>query len=352
MDRFRAEFARAAVPIDSDAFVDLITDVVGERALVSLGESHHFVHETYALRARVLRVLAGLEFSVAGFELARTDGVRLDDYVSGRDPGALDRVATFGYRTASDRPYAGLLEVPDGAYPTDGMCCEYRRLLDDLRAAPEPTHPWTVFGFDVDYTPGVAAERLSAVLDAEERTRSEATLAISRRYDAALRSASTYDDLREPMAWREQLMVDHVQFEFARHPQAKTVLCGHNLHLAAANPRLEVDGGVGPGGGRVPPLGAALRAAGHDAATIWMLHAAGIDSGPPPSTGVVESPRNSLNRRLAEIGTWFAIRCDDVAELARPWPIAGIYNSVTELTPSEQCDVLLFVAETTALRVR
>jgi erythromycin esterase-like protein len=352
MDRFRAELARAAVPIDSTAFVDLIADVVGARRLVSLGESHHFVHETYALRARVLQVLAGSGFSVAGFELARTDGVRLDDYLSERDPDALDRVGTFGYLTESDRPYTGLLAVPQGAYPTEGMRSEYRHLLDELRGVADTTGSWTVFGFDIDYLPGVAAERLATVVDPIERTRSEATLAVSHRYDAALRSASSYDDLREPMGWREQLMAEHVGFEFDRHPRAKFVLCGHNLHLGAANPLLDVDGAVGPGGGRVPPLGAALRAAGHDAVTIWMMHAAGVDSGPPPSTGVVESPRNSLNGQLAEVGSWFAIRCDTVAELAESWPIAGIYNTVMDLTPAEQCDVILFAAQTTALQVR
>ncbi len=350
MNQLDVRLARAAVPVDSAAFGDLISDVVGQRSLACIGESHHFVHETYVLRAQVLQVLARVGFSRAGFEIARTDGVRLDDYLVRGNRAALDRVGTFGYATPFDRPYSGVLAVPDGAYPAIGMRCEYEQLLASLRGCPSTAGPWSVFGFDIDYSPGIAAERLTDVVDRAERARCEATLEVSRRYDHAVRLANTYDELREPMAWRERIMVEHVEFELQRRPQAKTALCGHNLHLGAANPVLEVAGTVGPGGGLAPPLGAALAALGHDAATIWMLHERGVDSGPPPSTGVVNAPKRSLNRRLASVGSWFAIRTDAVEEFGESWPISGIYNTVIEMVPAQQCEVILFAAETTALR--
>lgn len=83
MAHLEAQLARCAVPIDSNEFAGLLCDVVGARRLVCLGESHHFVHETYALRRRVLAVLGRCGFDVAGFEIARTDGARLDDQLWG-----------------------------------------------------------------------------------------------------------------------------------------------------------------------------------------------------------------------------------------------------------------------------
>ena len=341
-----------AVPLDSRAFDDLIDEVVGDRRVVALGESHHFVHETYAIRSRVLRSLAGIGFAHVGFEIARTDGARLDDALSGRDPNALDRVSTFGYRHPDDRPYEGVLAVAPGVYPEAGMRAEYASLLDALRASLPPESSWRAFGFDIDYAAGAAAERLAELelSDAAERVRATATLSISRRYDDAVRAASSYDALRTPMAWREQLMAEHVEFELAAHPDGRFALCAHNLHLAAYNPALDVPGAVGPGGGEVPPLGAALAAAGHRVATIWMLHADGVDCGPPPSNGRVRAPRATLNRALAAFGTSFAFRTDSIDELARPWRSSTIYDTVIEGVPAQQCDVIVFVANTTALR--
>ena len=350
MARLEARLARHAVPIDSTEFGALLAEVVGDRRLVCLGESHHFVHETYALRARVLRELGRLRFAVAGFEISRTDGARLDDHLSRRDLRALDRVNTFGYRTPDDLPYEGILADATDRYPSAAMRNEYEHLLRSLRDTPSKAGRWSVFGFDVDYAPGTAAERLVGVDDPIERARCETTLATSRRYDAAVRVAGTYEELRDPMAWREQLMFDHVQFELARKgPGAKVVLCGHNLHLAA-NTLIKIGGGVGPGGAMVPPLGAALRAAGHRPATIWMLHDHGVDSGPPPSSGVVAAPEGSLNRVLGRVGSEFAIAADALSELCEEWPIASIYNTVTSGVPAQQCDLIVFAAETTALR--
>ncbi len=344
------------VPLDSRAFDELINGVVGDRRIVALGESHHFVHETYAIRARVLRSLAGLGFEHVGFEIARTDGIRLDEALSARDPNALDRVSTFGYRHPDDRPYEGVLATAPGVYPEAGMRAEYEALLDALRASPPSGSSWRAFGFDIDYAPGAAGERLqelesSGVPDVEaERERATSTLSISRQYDAAVREASSYEGLRTPMAWRERLMTEHVEFELAAHPNARFALCAHNLHLAPSSPAFADAGAVGPGGGEAPPLGVALASAGHRAATIWMLHADGVDCGPPPSNGRVCAARGTLNRELAEFGTSFAFRTDSIDELAVPWRSSTIYDTVIEGVPAQQCDVVVFVANTTALR--
>lgn len=244
-----------------------------------------------------------------------------------------------------------MLATPPGSYPHAAMRHEHEVLLAALRAHPPRSGTWSIFGFDVDYALGVASERLAAIDDPSERVRARATLEISRRYDEAVRAATSYADLAEPMAWREALMVDHVAYELAqRRAPVRAALCGHNLHVGRAEEPVAIAGGVGPGGGRVPPLGAALAQAGHDPVVVWMLHASGADSGPPPGTGRVDAPAGTLNRALAGVGSAFAVATADVRELARPWRVATIYDTVIECVPADRCDLIVFLEHTSSLR--
>jgi hypothetical protein len=358
---FTQRVRAAAVPLDSVARRDLFERAIGSRRIVALGESHHFVHETYALRAVVLDDLESFGFRHLGVEIARTDGVTLDHYLRTGSTQVLDRVGTFGYLGPGDRPYEGILGVGRDQYPAAELRGEYQRLLDGLRDPGRGSHAvgaqrWSVFGFDIDYLPGVAAERLDTIQnlvgsDPVEVARARATLEVSRRYEEAVRAASDYAALSVPMAWRETLMTDHVLHELGRiGGDAKVVLAGHNLHVGAGADRIEIAGGVGPGGGKVAPLGAALAANDVDSCCMWMLHDHGADSGPPPGDGRVRSVPGSLNAAFAQVGPAFAIATDALPEFDDVWAIASMFGGVVHGRPAELCDVLLFVAETSVLR--
>lgn len=338
---------KAAVPLDCREASEVIAAVARGRRVVAVGESHHFVHETYELRARVLEALWPLGFRHLGVEMSRTDGFHLDGYVADGDPRALERVGTFGRLGDGDTPYTtGILAAPPDQYPTTALAAEYRRFLNRLRGGAVDGERWSVFGFDIEYHPGAAATRIGATTDPFESE----LLATSRRYDAAVRAAASYDQLMEPMAWREQVMGQIVGRELAARPATEgAVLAGHNLHVGPRSDRIRMSAGVGPGGGVVPPLGVQLAGNGLDIGCIWMLHDHGDDSGPPPGDGKVRSIRGTLNATLARCGDAFALPTAAVDELAEPWTIASLYGTTIMGIPAELCDLILFVAETTHL---
>ena len=71
------------------------------KRIVYLGESNHFVHEKYAYRLLFLRHLVAAGFHFLGEELAWTDGVWIDRYLSTGREELLDDVATYGYAGAA-----------------------------------------------------------------------------------------------------------------------------------------------------------------------------------------------------------------------------------------------------------
>src|SRR5438270_9386922 len=267
-------FARAAVPLHSTEWPSVVVELAGRHRVAAVGESHHFVHETYELRTAVLDILATAGFRHLGVEISRTDGATLDRYLASGDVALLQEVGTFGFVHPDDRPYTtGILAADPDAYPSALMGAEYRRLLDRLRQHPPLGGRWSAFGFDIDYHPGLAAARLNMVTDACERSRRQEALEVSRRYDAAVRRATSYDELTEPMAWRENVMREQVLDELTKRPTGEgVVLAGHNFHISPGSDRIALGGGVGPGGGLVPPLGAQLVERGITMSCTWMLH--------------------------------------------------------------------------------
>jgi erythromycin esterase-like protein len=344
-------FARAAIPLDSAELPGVVAETARPHRVAALGESHHFVHETYELRSSMLAVLGTAGFRHLGVEISRTDGAMLDRYLESGDVELLQEVGTFGFRHPDDRPYTtGILAAEPSTYPSGLMRAEYRRLLDRLRQRSPSRGRWSMFGFDIDYHPGLAAGRLSTVTDARERSRLEASLDVSRRYDTAVRRATSYEALAEPMAWREDVMREQVLDELARRPADEgMVLAGHNFHISPGSGRIEQGGGVGPGGGLVPPLGAQLAQRGITMSCMWMLHDHGSDSGPPPGDGVVRPVQGSLNAALAAAGSRFALPTRAVPELSEPWMIATMYGATIRAIPAASCDLILFVAATTPM---
>lgn len=343
-----SELAAHAVSVDdSDGFARLLGDAVGSRPIVLLGESHHGVHETYVVRDAVLGSLGRLGWRTLLAEIAHADGVHLDRYLADGDPSHLDRVGTFGCRVAATREPEGILAAQLARVPFAGYRHEMVRTLDALRAG-AGRHRWRHVGFDVDYDPALAQSLLDIDgLAAHPGVAS--TLDASHHYDAAVRAATTWDALRDAMALREQVMAAHAIDAVRAVPDHRVVVCGHAFHLTPSPPRIELDGGIGPGGGRVPPVGAAIAAAfPGETACVWLLHDHGREAG-GAADGVVRSVPGSLNAALAAAGDRFAVRTADVPELCRPWTIATVHGATLVGVPAELCDVLVFVAETTEL---
>src|SRR4051812_41459741 len=95
--------ARAAVPLDSAEWPSVVVELARRDRVAALGESHHFVHETYELRMAVLDILATAGFCHLGLEISRTDGATLDRYLESGDAAHLQEVGTFGFLHPDDR---------------------------------------------------------------------------------------------------------------------------------------------------------------------------------------------------------------------------------------------------------
>lgn len=342
-----SDLRAASVRLADAAFEAMLADLVAESRVVMIGESHHFVHETFEVRARLLELLGRLGFTRVALELSPHDGAQLHAYLTSGDPESLDRVGLVGALGEGDRPYDGLLGEGVDRYPTAAMRFETVRWLDQLRRS--RVH-WSLFGFDIEYLPGLAAERLTAISDPDGRQHLQDTLEISQRYDRAVRAARAYPELAEPMAWRENRMADHLRRELTRHPDTRTVVIGHNLHIGAGSDRIDLAGAIGPGGGLVPPVGAQLAHSGITGPCLWSLHDHGHDSGPPPSDGVVRSIPGSLNATLGELGdTPVAVATGSIGCLQERWAIASMYGTTIDAVPAEVCDMILSIPRTTHL---
>ncbi len=341
------EVRSVAVGVEERTCDQLLADLAGDATLVSIGESHHFVHETFAWRARLLDGLGRCGFTRIGMELSPHDGRCLDAYLRTGDADRLGPVGLFGARGRDDRPEEGILGQGADRYPHAAMRAETTRWLDHLRASETE---WSLFGFDVDYLPSLAAEHLPRPHDEAERHRLAASLDESRRYDRALRAATSYAEVAEPMAWREDLMTRHVLADRTRHPSERTVLIGHNLHISAGSDRIVLDSGIGPGGGLTAPLGTQLARAGVTGPCIWTVHDHGDDSGPPPGDGTVRSVPGTLNATLAALGDApIAVPTRPVEAFRRPWSVASMYGATIEVTPADVCDLLVSSPGTTRL---
>lgn len=344
-----AGLAQRAVAFDDrDALASLLGRAVDDRPIVLAGESHHGAHETYVVRAALLDALGRRGWRTLVAEIAHADGIHLDRYLADGDAAHLDRVGTFGHRLAATREPTGILAAQLRAVPFAGYRHEMARTLDRLRAVAGDRR-WHHVGFDIDGDPALA----QVLLDADgvaAHTGIAATIDASRRYEAAVRAASTWDDLRLPMAWREEVMAIHAIDAVRSVPDHRAVICGHAFHITPALQRIELDGGIGPGGGHVPPVGAAVAAAfPGETACVWLLNDHGCEVGGAPD-GIVRSVPGSLNAALAATGDRFAVCTADVPELQRPWTIATVHGATLRGVPAELCDVLVFIATTTELQ--
>jgi len=285
-----------------------------------------------------------------GTEITFGDGECLDRYLANGDKAWLDRVGTFGHRSVSSRRLEGMLAESYAGFPAAAFRTETVRVLDGLRAHPPHAGRWRHFGLDVDYDPVAAKEQLGQLMDSAGREHMATTLETSRRYDEAARAARRCQDLREPMAWREQQMSLHAIHAIQMMPpDTRAVLCGHNLHVGPGSAHIDTPDGVGPDGGIRAPLGRTL--ADRDPgqiACIWTLHDHGVDSGPPPTGGPFRSTPRSLNAAFAGVGWVFAIPTRTVQAMRRPWKIAMCGTTIHGV-PADLCDLILFTAEATPL---
>jgi hypothetical protein len=347
--RDTAELRRHAIAVDTPAFEQLLTDLTRDHTTVLFGESHHFVHETFAIRTRVLDILGQHGYTRLGLELSPHDGRQLDTYLHTGNPDVLDHVGLFGARGTTEAPPQGILADGADLYPHAAMRTETVRWLDHLRRQPTP---WSLYGFDIDYLPELATEHLPTPTDPDQRQQLDDSLAASRRYDQAVRNATTYPELTEPMAWREDQMTQHVLADRHRHPHDRNVLIGHNLHISASSHRIHLAGAIGPGGGLTPPLGTQLAQHGITGPTIWIIHDHGHDSGPPPSTGTIHTIPHTLNATLAALGDDpIALPTAHVEPLQQPWRIASMYGSSLTVIPAHACDLIVSAPTTTRLQI-
>jgi len=345
---FGRGIADGAVGLDGSAFESLLDSVVADKRIVLLGESHHFVHETFALRMSILDHLARRGATVFGFEMAFGDAACADRYLVDGNPAWPNRIGTFGYGSALTRPAEGVLASTHDSFPAAAFGAEWVRLLDWFRHHPPPGGRWHLAGLDVDYDPAVAREQLDLDITISARGYLRDTIADSDRYDNAVRAAADYYSVRAPMAWREELMVRRAVHAIEAAPaRGHIVLSGHNLHMTRGADRINIPGGVGPGGGLTPPLGCALakRYPGQTCC-IWTLHDHGTDSGPLPHGGAFQSTPRTLNAALARTGTAFALAARAHRALSRSWRIATSNGAVTR----GLCDAIIFTAAATSLQ--
>lgn len=418
-EEFLGWAAECAIPLDPrdpasepERLAPLDAPLDGKR-LAFLGESNHFVHEKYAYRLLFLRYLHSRGWRHAGEELAWSDGRRVDRYLETGDPGQLERVATCGHRAGEradrdDRPTGVLAEGWDDG--SEALAAEQIRFARALRSMGEGAERWHLFGFDVDYYPwlayedldawlgagpddpplrelrerlarvpgetldeevarlGAAARRAAELLPALEArcgpalaadiVRSARTLHASHAYVRGAHRARSWAELREPMAARERLMVEHVDHALGvLGPDERVVLMAHDQHLARDDAGIRgPPGGVGPGGGIVASLGSTLaRREPERVFSVWMLEERGEHSGALHSLGNrLESVPGTLNALLGEVGPAFVLptaSSDPRARLlASPQDVVTLYGSRIRVVPAAQTDAICFIRDVGPLR--
>ena len=393
-DDLVAWLAERAIPIDLAAGGPhpawSALDALADRSRVAyLAESHHFIHEKYAFRRSAIAWLAARGWRWFGEELGWTDGLRVDQ-------GALDRVPTYGYEGVrrtdrSDRPW-GILAAGDAAFPQEAFRDaqqafhrSIRAISDDLRWFGFDVDGWTTAGLEVlrelvpshpevaavvaglEQVPGESltaeADRAAAVLAAAPplpavAARTLDALATTLRYAAEAYPAATWEDLRPPMATREQLMWRHVDAVLddpaLAGPDRKVALQAGSLHLLKDDDAIHDETpGIGPGGGRVPSVGhhVAHRAdIGADRVlAIWMLCGRGHDANTlvPGQAGI--APRaGTLNAALdaASHGHPALVPLTDLPGAVR---VQHMHDSVFRTPVAGQLDAVVYVPEVSPL---
>ncbi len=415
---FVAWAREAAIPVERlDARTDPRTlaplaPIFDGKRFAFLGEANHFVHEKVDYRVLFLRFLHALGFRTVVEEIAWSDGVWIDRYLSSGDEAHLRRVGTYGSppppRVDRDDGPRGALARLLERQPAAALGAEGRRLDRALRALGGVR----LLGLDVDYEAGAGYAHLEAWLDdaageatarlgaavrrvpgesiAEERDRLHAvvasvdrdrpalenelgpdrvgairhalrTTALSLEYVRLSRDVPDLAALAPAMAHREAVMSEHLD-ELVAHAGAeeRMVLLAHDLHLAREDDEITTaDGVVAPGGGAQPSVGCRLARLHDDAiASVWMLEGRGHDCSPlPESSGRVTSPRGTLNALLSRVSRdceAFALptRSDDprAALLGQPVDWMSMNGARFRCVIRDQTDVLFFVHRVGPLR--
>jgi hypothetical protein len=183
-------------------------------------------------------------------------------------------------------------------------------------------------------------------------------LATTLRYATEAYPAATWEELRRPMATREELMWRHVDAVLddpaLAGPTGRVALQAGSLHLLKDDTTIHDETpGIGPGGGRVPSIGhhvAHRPDVGADGVlAVWMLCGRGRDANPlvPDQAGVAPIP-GTLNAALDAM-------CDGQPLLV---PLAGLpgtvriqhmHRSVFRTPVEGQLDAVVYVPEVSPL---
>lgn len=394
-DDLVAWLAQRAVPIDLAAAgvhpAWSALDELADRSRVAfLAESHHFVHEKHAFRRSAIAWLATRGWRWFGEELGWTDGLRIDDHLRTGDEGALDRVPTYGHLGArrtdrEDRPW-GILAAGDAAFPLaafrsaqQAFARSVRDLGDELRWFGFDVDGWTTAGLEVlrelgRADPAVAAvvtalaqvpgeplqaeaDRAAAVLAAAGplpavAARTLDALATTLRYATEAYPAATWEELRRPMATREQLMCRHVDAvlddpAFAG-PDGKVALQAGSLHLLKDDGAIRDETpGIGPGGGWVPSIGHHVTHRAEVGAdrvlAVWMVCGHGRDANPLVPDQATIAPRpGTLNAALDEVSGATSVLVS-LAGLPGYVRIQHMHGSVLRTPVVGQLDAVVYV---------
>ncbi len=339
------DWARSARPLDDPATAAIVDEIASAR-MVFLGETNHFVHEKTDFRRWWLEALGRRKPLVLCEEIAHLDGIEIDGYLRDGDSRHLDRVATFGDkgRQRSDRDdWPPVFKT--SAYPYAGMRSEHERLYATLHR--EGTVERFI-GFDVDADGAGSVERIPNESLLDELARLEAMETPPRaqieslRYLSLMAGATEFEQTRDAMAFREDVMKRRLQALVSQtDPSLLIVVLAHAFHLAKDDAGFGAASGVGPGGGQASSLGHYLtQECGIDTRAVWMLYGAGKDSQPIeglPTT--LDYPASSLNQTLlTELG--------EVSLLTKPPSgivgIGHLYNTVAEVDLARQADCVMF----------
>lgn len=133
-------------------------------------------------------------------------------------------------------------------------------------------------------------------MDTAPRTQVE-----SLRYLRLMAGATEFEQTREAMAFREDVMKQRLEALLAETDESHlVVLLAHAFHLAKDDAGFVASSGVGPGGGQASSLGHYLtQDCRVDARAVWMIYGAGEDSQPIeglPTT--LDYPTSSINHEL------------------------------------------------------
>lgn len=392
-DRFVGWARQAAIPLPNPLWATpeltgFLAGALARKRILFLGEADHFVREKIDYRLAFAEAALPAGFDWFGEELGWSDGLRIDDYLHGRQDASLERVTLFGHRgeARSDRDDSptGILRASYEKPADEGLRFEHERLLRGLRDLARRSVKLRFFGFDVDGIPGGAysdlahlelpiervpretlseeVERLTRFLEGRDDLDPLArvslrTLRDSLEYTALAHPAPSYAALAPAMAYRERVMHRHVDFMLeSLPPDHGLVLWGHNHHLARDDSSIVSSGGVGPGGDTEVSLGHHLNERHRDEIyVVWMIFGRGEDSQPLPGLSRKLRPsRRSLNALLRRVGGNFLLptRSDarPARRLDRATRVYHLYNSHVSVPVAEQADAICFIDEVSPLR--